>query len=104
MRNAPVLVLDEPTASPDARAEHEVYRRVAELAKGRMTILISHRFSTGRMADRILVLDHGRLVEEGSHELLLASNGLYAELFNLQASSYQKSAVNFESSPSMRTG
>jgi ATP-binding cassette subfamily B protein len=89
MRDAQLLILDEPTASLDARAEYEVFRRFAELMEGRMVVIISHRFSTVRMAERIVVLDEGRLVEEGSHESLIARGGLYAELFALQAHSYR---------------
>ncbi|HEX2077306.1 MAG TPA: ABC transporter ATP-binding protein [Longimicrobium sp.] len=89
MRDAQLLILDEPTAALDARAEYEVFRRFAELTEGKMAILISHRFSTVRMADRILVLEHGRVLEEGSHEELLALGGRYAELFNLQAAGYR---------------
>ncbi|HEX8847531.1 MAG TPA: ABC transporter ATP-binding protein [Pyrinomonadaceae bacterium] len=89
MRDAQVLILDEPTASLDARAEYEVFRRFAELMRGRMAVIISHRFSTVRMADRIVVLDEGRVVEEGSHSELVARGGLYAELFALQAEGYR---------------
>jgi len=89
MRNAQVLILDEPTASLDARAEYEVFLRFAELTKGRMAVLISHRFSTVRMADRILVLRGGELVDQGTHEELVARGGLYAELFSLQAAGYR---------------
>lgn len=89
MRDAQVLILDEPTASLDARAEYEVFHRFAELMRGRMAVIISHRFSTVRMADRIVVLDEGRVVEEGSHASLVARGGLYAELFALQAESYR---------------
>jgi ATP-binding cassette subfamily B protein len=89
MRDAQLLILDEPTAALDARAEYTVFRRFAELTEGKMAILISHRFSTVRMADRILVLEHGRVLEEGSHEALLALGGRYAELFNLQAAGYR---------------
>ena len=89
MRDAQVLILDEPTSALDARAEFEVFRRFAELMRGRMALIISHRFSTVRMADRILVLDSGRVVEEGSHEELVARGGLYAELFALQAEGYR---------------
>jgi ATP-binding cassette subfamily B protein len=89
MRDAQVLILDEPTATLDARAEYEVFLRFSELTRGRMAILISHRFSTVRMADRILVLEHGRIIEQGSHEQLLAINGRYAELFELQAAGYR---------------
>jgi ATP-binding cassette, subfamily B, bacterial len=89
LREADVLILDEPTAALDARAEYEVFRRFAELTKGKTAILISHRFSTVRMADRILVLDKGQLLEIGTHEELLAQNGRYAELFYLQAEGYK---------------
>ena len=89
MREAQVLILDEPTAALDARAEYEVFLRFAELTKGRMAVLISHRFSTVRMADRILVLQGGELVDDGTHEELVARGGLYAELFSLQAAGYR---------------
>ena len=89
MRDAQVLILDEPTAALDARAEYEVFLRFAELTQGRMAVLISHRFSTVRMADRILVLQGGELVDDGTHEELVARGGLYAELFSLQAAGYR---------------
>ncbi len=89
MRDAELLVLDEPTAALDARAEHNVFLRFSELTAGKMAVLISHRFSTVRMADRILVLDGGTVIENGSHEELLALDGRYAELFNLQAEGYR---------------
>ena len=89
MRDAQVLILDEPTAALDARAEYEVFQRFAELTAGKSAVLISHRFSTVRMADRILVLENGQLIESGSHEELLSVNGRYAELFRLQARGYQ---------------
>ncbi len=88
MRDAQLIILDEPTASLDARAEHEVFVRFAELMKGKAAVLISHRFSTVRMADRILFLENGELLELGSHEELLAQGGKYAELFRLQAKGY----------------
>jgi ATP-binding cassette subfamily B protein len=88
-RDAALLVLDEPTAALDARAEHEVFEHVRELAHGRSLLLISHRFSTVRSADRIYVLEGGRVVEAGSHEDLMARQGHYAELFDLQASAYR---------------
>ena len=89
MREAQLLILDEPTAALDARAEYEVFQRFADLTKGKSAVLISHRFSTVRMADRILVLEKGQLIEIGSHEELLKQNGRYAELFNLQAKGYR---------------
>src|SRR6185503_4486006 len=89
MRDAQVLILDEPTASLDARAEYEVFHRFSELVRGRMAVIISHRFSTVRMADRILVLNSGRIVESGTHEELVAAKGLYADLFSLQAEGYR---------------
>ena len=89
LRDAQLLILDEPTASLDARSEFEVFERFAELTYGKMALLISHRFSTVRMADRIVVLEGGRLVEEGSHSYLLARGGRYAAMFEMQASSYR---------------
>lgn len=89
MKDAQLLILDEPTAALDARAEYEVFQRFAELTKGKSAVLISHRFSTVRMADRILVLDKGELIEIGSHEELLKKSGRYAELFDLQAMGYR---------------
>ena len=89
IRDAQVLILDEPTAALDARAEYEVFLRFSELVAGRMAILISHRFSTVRMADRIIVLRHGKVEEQGSHEELLANGGLYEELFTMQAQGYR---------------
>ncbi len=89
MRDAQLLILDEPTAALDARAEFEVFQRFHELTRGKMAVLISHRFSTVRMADRILVVENGRFVEIGSHEELLARGGRYAELFQLQAAGYR---------------
>ena len=89
MRDAQILILDEPTASLDARAEFEVYERFVELTAGKMAVLISHRFSTVRMADRILVLEHGRIIEQGSHQQLVSSGGKYSELFELQAAGYR---------------
>jgi ATP-binding cassette, subfamily B, bacterial len=82
-------VLDEPTAAMDAEAEAEVYGHVRKLAQGRMTILISHRFSTVRTADEIIVLDEGSIVERGDHAALIARDGVYSRLFSLQARGYQ---------------
>jgi len=89
MREAQLLILDEPTSSLDARAEYEVFQRFAKLIEGKTAVLISHRFSTVRMADRILVLENGELTEAGSHEELLEMGGMYAELFQLQAKGYK---------------
>ncbi len=89
MRDAQLLILDEPTSALDARAEYQVFQRFAELTKEKSAILISHRFSTVRMADRILVLERGELKEIGNHEELLAKGGIYAELFDLQAAGYR---------------
>jgi ATP-binding cassette subfamily B protein len=89
LRAAQVLILDEPTAALDARAEYEVFLRFSELVAGRTAVLISHRFSTVRMADRILVLRNGTLEEEGTHEELIARDGLYNELFTMQAAGYK---------------
>jgi ATP-binding cassette subfamily B protein len=89
LRDSQVLILDEPTAALDARSEYEVFQRFAELTRGRTALLISHRFSTVRMCDRILVLAGGRIVEDGSHEALVQQRGRYAEMFELQASSYR---------------
>lgn len=89
MRDAQLLILDEPTATLDARAEYEVFQRFADLTRDRMAVLISHRFSTVRMADRILVLDGGEIKEQGSHSQLVALGGQYAQLFELQASGYR---------------
>lgn len=88
MRDAQLLILDEPTAALDARAEHEVFLRFAELIEGKSAVLISHRFSTVRMADIILFLENGQRLEMGSHEELLKLDGKYAELFHLQAAGY----------------
>jgi ATP-binding cassette subfamily B protein len=86
---AQLLILDEPTAALDARAETEVFTRFSELSRGRMAILISHRFSTVRMADRIVVLQNGTVIEVGTHRELVERGGAYAELFELQAAGYQ---------------
>jgi ATP-binding cassette subfamily B protein len=89
MRDAQVLILDEPTAALDARAEFEVFKRFRDLSEQRMAVLISHRFSSVRIADRILVMADGQIEAMGSHEELLASSGRYAELFELQAAGYR---------------
>jgi ATP-binding cassette subfamily B protein len=89
MRSAQLLILDEPTAALDARAEYEVFVRFAELMAGRMAVIISHRFSTVRMADRIIVLSNGEVVEEGTHDALVARGAVYSELFEMQAAGYR---------------
>jgi ATP-binding cassette, subfamily B, bacterial len=89
LRDAQLLILDEPTAALDAKSEHQVFQRFAELTQGKMALLISHRFSTVKMADRILVLENGQIAEQGDHEQLLLRGGRYAEMFELQASSYR---------------
>jgi ATP-binding cassette subfamily B protein len=89
LRDAQLLILDEPTAALDARSEFEVFHRFAELTTGKMALFISHRFSTVRMADRIVVLDKGRIAEEGSHDQLAGMGGRYAEMFEMQAASYR---------------
>ena len=89
LRDAQILILDEPTAALDARSEFEVFQRFAELTAGKMALFISHRFSTVRSADRIIVLENGKIAEEGSHEQLSRLGGRYAEMFEMQASSYR---------------
>ena len=89
MRNAEILVLDEPTASVDAQTEYEIFRQFQKLTEGKMAILISHRFSTVRMADRIVVIEEGRIAEMGSHDELLRREGIYARLFGMQAEGYR---------------
>jgi ATP-binding cassette subfamily B protein len=88
MRDAQILILDEPSSALDAAAEYDLFSRFADLTQGRMAVLISHRFSTVRMCDRIVVLEGGRIREQGSHEVLIRKNGRYASLFQLQASQY----------------
>ncbi len=89
LRDAQLLILDEPTSALDPRSELEVFQRFSELTQGKMALLISHRFSTVKMADRIVVLSHGVLTEEGTHEELIRRGGLYAEMFEMQAASYR---------------
>jgi ATP-binding cassette, subfamily B, bacterial len=92
-RSAPLVIIDEPTAALDARAEYELFSSLHEVLRGRSALIISHRFSTVRTADRIYVLDHGRVVEQGNHDELVALGGQYAELFHLQASAYSVDSV-----------
>ncbi len=94
MRDARILLLDEPTSALDAQAEFELFARLRSLARGRTAIYISHRFSTIRQADRILFLEHGRLVEQGTHEELMTLGGRYAQLFTLQAAAYTGEPVD----------
>jgi len=89
MRDAQLLILDEPSAALDAKSEFEVFSRFADLTEGKMALLISHRFSTVRMVDRILVLENGAVAEQGSHDQLMAKGGRYAEMFDLQAAGYR---------------
>ena len=89
MRDAQVLVLDEPSAALDPVAESEVFQSFADLSQGRMALFISHRFSTVRMADRIVVLSKGAILEDGSHDELMQAGGRYAEFFEIQAASYR---------------
>ena len=89
LRESQVLILDEPTAALEARAEYQVFERFNELTEGKMALFISHRFSTVRMAERIIVLENGVIAEEGSHDRLMMRGGTYAEMFELQASSYR---------------
>jgi ATP-binding cassette subfamily B protein len=89
LRDAQLLVLDEPTAALDARSEFEVFKRFAELTQDKMALFISHRFSTVRMADRIVVLENGSIAEQGSHDQLSKLGGRYAEMFEMQAASYR---------------
>jgi ATP-binding cassette, subfamily B, bacterial len=89
LRDSQLLILDEPTASLDARSEREVFKRFSELTQGKMSLLISHRFSTVRMADRILVLEEGKIAEEGCHNELIRRGQRYSKMFELQAASYR---------------
>jgi len=89
MRDAQVLILDEPTAALDARSEFEIFQRFKELSRGKTAVLISHRFSSVRMAGRIVVLADGTVEAAGTHEQLLEAGGRYAELFELQAAGYR---------------
>ncbi len=104
MRDAQILILDEPTSALDAEAEHDLFARIKELAEGRMAIFISHRFSTTRRADRILVLENAKLIEDGTHAELMLLRGRYAELFNLQAESYLEPLPAAEFAPAPGPG
>lgn len=94
MRRAPVVVLDEPTAAIDAEAEAEIFGRLKDVARGATALVIAHRFSTVRMADRIVVMENGKVIEHGVHQDLLSAGGVYARLFRLQASGYLTEAAS----------
>ena len=87
-RQPNVLILDEPTSAVDAKSEYVIFKNILEKQKGKTTLIISHRFSTVRKAEKIIVLDHGKIVESGTHDDLIAKNGLYKEMFELQAEGY----------------
>jgi ATP-binding cassette subfamily B protein len=89
LRDAQLIILDEPTSWMDARAEYEIFASFRQMFKGRMVLLISHRFSTVRLADYIFVLENGRIIESGAHRELIQRGGKYARLFEMQASSYR---------------
>ena len=91
-KKAPILILDEPTSALDPIAESELYQKYAQLSEGKISLFISHRLSSTRFADRILFLEHGKIIEEGSHEELLKKQGAYAKMFQMQAHYYQKEA------------
>jgi ATP-binding cassette subfamily B protein len=91
-RDAPLVILDEPTASLDARAERALFDSVRDLYANRTVLLVSHRFATVRSADRIIVLRDGQVIEQGTHDELMAADGLYAELFSIQASGFVDAA------------
>ena len=99
MRDAPILILDEPTAAIDARAEHEFFQRMKTLAEGKTTFLITHRFSTVKIADRILVIENGKLAEQGTHKELMALNGVYANFYQLQAQGFQEDEEKAAAAP-----
>ncbi|MCK5100328.1 MAG: ATP-binding cassette domain-containing protein, partial [Desulfobacteraceae bacterium] len=90
-KDARIVILDEPSSALDPETEIKIFSRLKQLIKGRSALIISHRYSTARMADRILVLDDGRIIEQGSHKDLIAHNGKYARLYNTQASGYMSS-------------
>ena len=99
MRVAKNLLLDDPTSALDAQAEYDLFERLRSLTRGRTAVYISHRFSTVRRADRIVFLEHGRLVEDGTHEELMALGGRYARLFRMQASAYTGEDIEPEVEP-----
>lgn len=103
-RDAPLVILDEPTAALDARAERDLFDSVRQLYRNKTVVLISHRFSTVRTADRIVVLKDGRIVEQGSHSELMANHGLYAELFAIQASAFLEEDTQADGTPEPRPG
>ncbi|MEV0625083.1 ABC transporter ATP-binding protein, partial [Nonomuraea wenchangensis] len=88
-RDADLLICDEPTAALDARAEHALFERIRSHADGRTVLLITHRLASVRLADRIYVMEHGKVVEQGDHDALMARGGLYADLYTLQATAYR---------------
>jgi len=92
-KDGPILVLDEPTAALDPIAESDIYQKYSAMTQGKTSLFISHRLASTRFCDRILLLDHGTVAEEGTHETLLAAGGAYAEMFNLQRKYYQEGAV-----------
>ncbi|WP_070009412.1 ATP-binding cassette domain-containing protein [Streptomyces abyssalis] len=94
MRRAPLVVLDEPTAAIDAEAEAEIFGRLRDVARGATSLVIAHRFSTVRMADRIVVMENGKVIEHGVHQELMSADGVYARLFRLQASGYLTEATS----------
>lgn len=95
-KEAPLLILDEPTAALDPLAEQEVYEKYVRMSEGRTSLFISHRLSSTRFCDRILFMENGSILEEGSHEQLLASGGAYARLFGIQSRYYQKECMGQE--------
>ena len=93
-KDAPILLLDEPTAALDPIAENDIYHKYNSMTNGKTSVFISHRLASTRFCDRILLLDNGRIIEEGTHDSLILSNGEYAKLFNVQKKYYQKEAIH----------